>query len=55
MIRRVLAITAVAIGLLTIATPAASAGVPTKVNVKNGDIACVWNLQPLNIGLCASI
>lgn len=55
MIHRLLAAAAIAVGLLTVTAGPASAEVPTNVNAKNGNIACVWNLQPLNVGLCISI
>ncbi|MCU1488502.1 MAG: hypothetical protein JWN67_5248 [Actinomycetia bacterium] len=55
MIRRLVLAAALAVGLLTVAAGPASAKVPTKVTANNGNIACVWNLKPLNVGLCLGI
>ena len=53
MIRRLLLVLALALGVVT--AGATSAGAATGVNASNGNIACVYNLQPLNIGLCLGI
>lgn len=55
MIRRLLAVLALALGLGIAAAPAASAAVPTRVAASGGDILCVYNLHPLNVGLCVSV
>lgn len=56
MIRRLLAATALATGLVALAAgPASADPVPTKVNTNNGNIACVYNLKPLDIGLCIGV
>jgi hypothetical protein len=53
--RRLLAVAVLALGLGIIAAPAAGSAVPTKVNAAGGDILCLYNLQPLNLGLCVSV
>jgi hypothetical protein len=54
-IRRLVLAAILAIGLMTAAAGPASAKVPTKVTANNGNIACVWNLKPLNVGLCLGV
>jgi hypothetical protein len=46
-IRRLVLATVLALGLMTAGAASASAA--------NGNIACLYNLQPLNIGLCLGI
>jgi hypothetical protein len=46
-IRRLLLAATLALGLMTVGAATASA--------KKGDVACVYNVDPLNIGLCISV
>jgi hypothetical protein len=46
-IRRLLLATALAAGLMTLGAAGASAS--------NGDVACLYNVNPLNIGLCVAL
>jgi hypothetical protein len=46
-IRRLLLAAALAAGLMTVGAAAASAD--------NGNVACVYNVHPLNIGLCLRV
>jgi hypothetical protein len=46
-IRRLILAAAIAVGLMTAGAATASAA--------NGNIACAYNLQPLNVGLCLGI
>jgi hypothetical protein len=47
MIRRLLVVAALALGLLFVSAGSASAS--------GGNIACAYNVQPLNIGVCIGI
>ncbi|MCU1379421.1 MAG: hypothetical protein JWN29_2404 [Acidimicrobiales bacterium] len=47
MIRRLLLAAALAMGLMTVGAAAASAN--------NGNVACLYNIHPLNVGLCVGI
>ena len=53
MTRRLLVLAAVVIGTTVVTTAPASAG--TGVRAANGDIVCVYNVHPLNVGFCAGI
>lgn len=56
MIRRLLAATTLVTGLLVLGAGPASAATPSvKADAANGNIACVYNLKPLDIGLCIGI
>jgi hypothetical protein len=47
MIRRLLALTALAFGLMVVSAGSADAA--------GGNIACAYNTSPLNIGICVGI
>jgi hypothetical protein len=54
-IRRLLVATTLVAGLLALGAGPADADVPSNVGVKNGNIACLYNVKPLNVGLCIGV
>ena len=53
MTRRLLVLAAVLVGTTVVTAAPANAG--TGVRAANGDILCVYNMHPLNVGLCIGI
>jgi hypothetical protein len=53
-IRRLLLVCALALGVLTAGATTASAATAS-VPVANGNILCLYNIQPLEVGLCLAL
>ena len=54
MIRRLLLVCVLALGVLTVGATSAGAA-DGNLAAANGNIVCLYNLQPLHIGLCLGL